>query len=97
LSNPYFVPELSALNGKDHKVADFVLGTQQGKATLERVTNYSMFALPQFEKEGKRYLTIAIGCTGGRHRSVALGEALASKLNEDWDVVVRHRDLRENA
>jgi UPF0042 nucleotide-binding protein len=93
LPNPYFEESLSARNGRDEEVAEFVLGTEDGLETLTRVKDYISFSLPKFDNEGKKYLTVAVGCTGGRHRSVAMVEALAGDLGQDWDVVVRHRDL----
>ena len=96
LPNPYFVEELSGLNGKDSRVADYVLGTDEGRETFERVESYLRFVLPRFEKEGKKYLTIAIGCTGGRHRSVAMFEGIKAKLAGEHDAFVRHRDLGDS-
>ncbi|MBT8495974.1 MAG: RNase adapter RapZ [Deltaproteobacteria bacterium] len=96
LPNPYFVEELSGLNGKDPRVARYVLDTDEGRETFERVESYLRFALPRFESEGKKYLTIAIGCTGGRHRSVAMVEGLKAKLAGDYDAFARHRDLGDS-
>lgn len=95
LPNPYFDPELSGKDGRNPAVAEFVFTGHngQGRDLLARIADLLGFMLPQFEREGKRYLTVAIGCTGGRHRSVALVEELAVQLNGDWDVLVRHRDL----
>ena len=93
LPNPYFVPELKPRDGRDDEVARYVLETEQGTETAERVEEFLRFALPKFAGEGKRYLTISIGCTGGVHRSVALSERLASRLGEEWDVRVKHRDV----
>ncbi len=95
LPNPYFDPELSGKDGRNPAVAEFVFTGHdgQGRDLLGRIADLLGFMLPQFEREGKRYLTVAIGCTGGRHRSVALVEELAKQLNGDWDVLVRHRDL----
>ena len=66
---------------------------EQGGGFMEHADRFVQFALPQFEKERKLYLTIAVGCTGGRHRSVAVTEELGKRLAADWDVMVRHRDL----
>ena len=69
-----------------------------GKTTLIRhIVGLLRFSIPQFEREGKRYLTIAVGCTGGHHRSVVLVEELSSALRADWDVLVRHRDLERGS
>ncbi len=93
LPNPYFEAALSGSDGRNPKVAEFVLGAPAGRDLLGHVVELLDFSLPQFEREGKRYLTIAVGCTGGRHRSVALVEALNEHLGGKWDVLVRHRDL----
>jgi UPF0042 nucleotide-binding protein len=93
LTNPYFVPHLTELDGRDPQVARYVLDTEEGGAMLDHIERLLRFVLPQFQKERKLYLTIAIGCTGGRHRSVALVEALRNRIRGDWDVLVKHRDL----
>lgn len=80
LENPYFVPELKHLPGTDSRVRNFVLGLPEAREFLERTSQLLEFMLPRYEREGKSYLTVAIGCTGGRHRSVVLAEALASEL-----------------
>jgi UPF0042 nucleotide-binding protein len=99
LPNPYFDAELSGRDGRDPKVAEYVFDSQdgQGKETAARLLGLLEFTLPLFEREGKRYLTIAIGCTGGRHRSVALVEELRRRLGDRWDLLVRHRDLDRGA
>jgi UPF0042 nucleotide-binding protein len=74
-------------------VAEYVLGPVEGAELVSRLESLIGFSLPHFEREGKRYLTVAIGCTGGRHRSVAVVEELARRLGKSWDVLVRHRDL----
>jgi UPF0042 nucleotide-binding protein len=93
LPNPYFVEELSGRTGMDPEVAAFVLDTEAGRKMLEQTEQFLRFTLPQHEREGKLYLTIGIGCTGGRHRSVAMVEELGRRLGDDWHAVVRHRDL----
>jgi UPF0042 nucleotide-binding protein len=93
LSNPYFVPHLTELDGRDPQVLRYVLDTEEGRAMLDHMERLLRFVLPQFQKERKLYLTIAIGCTGGRHRSVALVEELRNRIRGDWDVLVKHRDL----
>jgi UPF0042 nucleotide-binding protein len=93
LSNPYFVPQLTELDGRDPQVVRYVFDTEEGRAMLDHVERLLRFVLPQFQKERKLYLTIAIGCTGGRHRSVALVEELRNRFRGDWDVLVKHRDL----
>lgn len=93
LANPYFVPQLTELDGRDPRIGRYVLDTEEGRAMLDHMEGLLRFVLPQFQKERKLYLTIAIGCTGGRHRSVALVEELRNRIRGDWDVLVKHRDL----
>ncbi len=94
LTNPYFVSGLRDRNGLDPLVADFVLARAEAAEFLERVGGFLDFALPLYQREGKTYLTVAMGCTGGRHRSVALVERLAEQLREKGvQAQVRHRDL----
>jgi len=92
--NPFFVEGLRGKSGLDREVAEFVLGREETKDFLDRITNLLEFALPLYRREGKTYFTIGIGCTGGRHRSVALAEALAHRLEGKCNRLrVRHRDL----
>jgi UPF0042 nucleotide-binding protein len=97
LPNPHFVPELRPKTGLDPGVASFVLETPEGRELLADLANMLSKLLPRYEREGKSYLTIAIGCTGGRHRSVALAEALADALRPIGDVRVEHRDMATKA
>jgi UPF0042 nucleotide-binding protein len=80
LDNPYFVPELRALTGLDEAVAKYVLGAPETQEFMRRARELLEYVMPKYEREGKSYLTIAIGCTGGKHRSVAIAEALARDL-----------------
>ena len=93
LPNPYFEPTLTHFTGRDPEVARFVLDNKDGKELVDKVESLLRFSLPQFQHEGKLYVTIAVGCTGGRHRSVAIVEELRRRLAGDWDVLVRHRDV----
>lgn len=94
LPNPHFVPELRPLTGRDPGVAAYVLESDATKELLRDVQELLGHALPRYESEGKAYLTIAVGCTGGRHRSVAVAEHLASWLRQSGhDAVVAHRDV----
>jgi UPF0042 nucleotide-binding protein len=96
LPNPFFVPELKPHPGTDPRVAEFVLGQADAKAFLERLTDLLGFLLPRYRNEGKSYLTIAIGCTGGKHRSVALAAALAERLEGSGQPVrLWHRDVEK--
>lgn len=93
LPNPHFVPELKELTGLDEAVSRFVFSCNETKEFLTRLLSLLEFTIPGYEREGKRYLTIAIGCTGGKHRSVALAEHIAKQLSTPRArVVTRHRD-----
>jgi RNase adapter protein RapZ len=93
LPNPHWVDELRPLTGLDGPVRDYVLRRPETVEYLRRVGALLDLTVPAFVKEGKRYLTIAIGCTGGRHRSVVVGEALADHIRSlGVDVRVDHRD-----
>ncbi len=94
LPNPFWVEELRSYSGLEAPVRDYVLGQPDSIAFLEKVSDLLASLLPAFVREGKSYLTIAMGCTGGRHRSVALAEALAERLGDgDQSVSVFHRDV----
>ncbi len=97
LPNPHWVPELRPYTGLDEPVRDYVLGQDEAQLFLDRLLPLLDLMVPAFRREGKRYLTIAIGCTGGKHRSVALSERVAGHLREQGQTVqVDHRDrLRE--
>jgi RNase adapter protein RapZ len=92
LPNPHFEPALTHLDGRDPEVAKFVFGAE-GTELVRQVESLLRFALPQFQQEGKLYVTVCIGCTGGRHRSVAVVEELRRRLGGEWDILVRHRDV----
>ena len=92
LQNPYYEPSLTHLDGRDPEVARFVLGSD-GLELVRQVEGLLRFTLPHFQKEGKLYVTICVGCTGGRHRSVTIVEELRRRLGGEWDVLVRHRDV----
>jgi len=92
LPNPYFEPSLTHMDGRDLEVARFVLGAD-GLELVNKVEGLLRFTLPHFQKEGKLYVTICVGCTGGRHRSVTIVEELRRRLGGEWDILVRHRDV----
>jgi UPF0042 nucleotide-binding protein len=96
LDNPYFVPELKALSGLDEPVSHHVLSSPEAAEFLKRFSALLEYVMPRYEREGKSYLTIAIGCTGGRHRSVAIAEALARYVSTtvSGPVAVIHRDVQ---
>ena len=93
IPNPHFVDELRPLSGLDDLVSSYVLGAEDTKGFISRLGALLDYALPRYAHEGKAYLTIALGCTGGRHRSVALAEELARQLSESQTVAVSHRDV----
>ena len=94
LPNPFFIPELKPHPGTDPRVAAFVLGQPDAKAFLDRLVDLLGFLLPRYRAEGKSYLTLAVGCTGGKHRSVALAAALAERLEASGQPVrLWHRDV----
>jgi RNase adapter protein RapZ len=95
LENPYFVPTLKDLPGTDPAVSEFVHRQPETKEFLARTLELLSFVLPKYEREGKSYLTVGIGCTGGRHRSVVLAEALASALaaRAGQTIELVHRDI----
>ena len=94
LPNPYFVSDLRPLSGKDAPVADFVLRHPPGMVFIEKLTDFLRYVLAQYEEEGRFRLTIGIGCTGGRHRSVAVAEALAAAFEQDdYTLTLEHRHI----
>jgi UPF0042 nucleotide-binding protein len=98
LPNPHFVTALRRWSGRNARVAKYVLRTKQARQFLRLTTDLLKFLVPQYIAEGKAYLTIAIGCTGGRHRSVALAHAIAARLESVRGIQlrVRHRDVAES-
>ena len=94
LPNPHFMPGLREKTGLDARVAKKVVGSRDGREFLKRLEGLLGFLIPRYRGEGKAYLTIGIGCTGGRHRSVAIAERLGRDLaKKDLLVSVVHRDL----
>ncbi len=96
LPNPYFIEELRPLSGLEPSIVDYVLGQTETQGFVERLLSLLEFCLPRFEAEGKSYVTIAIGCTGGRHRSVVLSELVAAELRTRLGGTIEavHRDIR---
>ena len=94
MENPFYIEALRPLSGADAPVRDFVLGHPATRTFLDRLMPLLEFALPRYEEEKKARLTIAFGCTGGRHRSIAIADEVARRLGSSWrgDVVVEHRD-----
>jgi UPF0042 nucleotide-binding protein len=93
LPNPYFDERLRERTGVDPEVAAHVLESERGREFFERLREFVAYLLPLYDQEGKAYVTIGIGCTGGQHRSVAVAIALASVLAESGrEVNLEHRD-----
>jgi UPF0042 nucleotide-binding protein len=100
LPNPYFVEELRRFKGEDPKIIRYVLQSEEAKGFIQRVVELIRFLLPLYIKEGKSHLTIAVGCTGGRHRSIVIVNRLAEMLQDEWVrrgvfLSVRHRDAEK--
>ncbi len=96
LQNPHYDPELRPLTGHDEPVKEAVLGQPDAQEFLGKTSDLLAFLVPRYAAEGKTYFTLGVGCTGGRHRSVAIVEELARRMREDGsdvDLFVRHRDL----
>lgn len=94
LSNPYFIPELKDFTGLDEPVKNYVLSHDTTHTFLAKLKDLIDFLIPLYEKEGKSYLTIAIGCTGGRHRSVVIAESIYNHINKPGRPVdINHRDV----
>ena len=97
LPNPYFEEGLRERTGAEREVAEYVLKNTRGAAFFERLVEWLDFLLPMYDAEGKAYVTVGIGCTGGRHRSVAIAEALAAELQRKGrEVNVDHRDVERS-
>lgn len=96
MSNPYFIPELKNLNGKDEQVKQFVKRAPETQRFYERYLSLLEYLIPLYEKEGKSYLTIAVGCTGGRHRSVTIAEDIYNYLKKlNRKIILAHRDIEQ--
>ncbi len=95
MENPFYIPELRDLTGRDQAVRDYVLGHPATKEFLGHVVPFLRFALPRYEAEKKARLSVAFGCTGGRHRSVVIADEIARAMREFWpgEIEVEHRDV----
>lgn len=94
LPNPYWIPELRGLTGKDQPIIEFLQGEALVIEFFQDITRFLQRWLPRFADEGRSYLTVAIGCTGGQHRSVFLADALAKQFKSpSLNVIIRHREL----
>ena len=97
LPNPNFIPDLKHLTGLDPKVRDYVMKYRSTKAFFGKLTSFLKFLLPLYTKEGKSYFTLGVGCTGGRHRSVVVAEAVKHSLPKPVAPVVVHRDISRSS
>lgn len=93
LPNPHYVPELRPMTGKDKPVYNYVMASEMTEDFYQQYEKLMLSILPGYIKEGKMSLTIAIGCTGGQHRSVALTERLGKRISEDYKTNITHRDI----
>ncbi|WP_125154017.1 RNase adapter RapZ [Clostridium rectalis] len=98
LPNPYYIQELKYFSGNDKPVRDYVMSYGETIQFIDKLEDMLVFLIPNYLKEGKRQLIVSIGCTGGRHRSVAIANALFSRLNKSGNKVnIDHRDIDEDA
>lgn len=99
LPNPHFVPTLRQRTGRDRSVEAYIVRDPASRAFIDQLESYVRFSLPYYVQEGKSYLTVAIGCTGGRHRSVMIAERLHASLGDVPGIRVRvkHRDIRRSS
>ena len=98
LPNPYYIDELKPLTGNDKAIQDYVMGFDETKEFLVKIEDLIKFLLPNYVKEGKNSLVIAIGCTGGKHRSVTLANAIAKSIQStEYACKVEHRDIEKDS
>jgi UPF0042 nucleotide-binding protein len=97
LPNPYYIPELKAFSGNDKPIKDYVLCFDETRVFMNKLIDLLEYLIPNYKKEGKRQLIVSIGCTGGRHRSVAIANRIFDMLNhKGFKVNVDHRDINED-
>lgn len=97
IPNPFYIPELKQYSGNDEPVKDYVLKQEETITFIDKLLDMLRYLIPNYIKEGKRQLIISIGCTGGRHRSVAIANEVYKKLNEDkYNTRIEHRDVSED-
>jgi len=94
LANPYFVPELKDLDGKTKEIKNYVLNNDETRIFLKKYLDLLDYLIPLYEKEGKTYLTIAVGCTGGLHRSVTISQYIFEHIiKQESQIIITHRDI----
>jgi UPF0042 nucleotide-binding protein len=97
MRNPYFVQELRELNGHDERIRGYVLDSESSRGFVEKLFDLMAFLVPLYEKEGKTRLNVALGCTGGTHRSVVMANELAAYFNEKgYPTYINHRDITKS-
>ena len=93
LPNPFYLDDLRELDGRDPRVVEYVMASEEASVFIDKFVNLLEFVVPLYRREGKPYLVIAIGCTGGQHRSVTIVGELARRLEPmAGNIIVRHRD-----
>jgi UPF0042 nucleotide-binding protein len=98
LPNPHFIPELRQFTGRDSSVVEYLQSESEVEETINRFLDLLAYLLPRFRREGKSYLTVGVGCTGGRHRSVMVAEAIGERLSRlGYKTKVVHRDIDKDA
>lgn len=97
IPNPFYIPDLKPFSGNDEPVKNYVLEQEETKGFIVKLRDMLEFLIPNYVKEGKRQLIISIGCTGGRHRSVAIANTIYKELKDlDYNVGIEHRDINED-
>lgn len=97
IPNPFYIPELKQYSGNDEPVKDYVLKQEETVNFIEKLVDMLKYLIPNYIKEGKSQLIISIGCTGGRHRSVAIANEVYERLNkENYNSKIEHRDVAED-
>ncbi|MBE6070455.1 MAG: RNase adapter RapZ [Clostridium butyricum] len=97
IPNPFYIPELKQYSGNDASVRDYVLKQSETITFVDKLIDMLKYLIPNYRKEGKRQLIISIGCTGGRHRSVAIANEIHKRLNEEnYNAKIEHRDVSED-
>jgi UPF0042 nucleotide-binding protein len=96
LPNPHYVEELRPKTGCDPEVAEYVMNHKETKEFIDKLVDFLSFTLPHYQREGKSQLVIGIGCTGGKHRSVAITEHIGNVFSKDFTVRISHRDIDKN-
>ncbi len=94
LKNPYFTESIKNLDGTRSEIVDFVMSDEDSREFLARLCSFLRFLIPKYSEEGKSYLTLGIGCTGGKHRSVVIANAMGKNLS-DYSAIIRHRDINK--